>query len=734
MSNSNPGVNGLPALIVAPAVRWSQNTPAGLIVSSKLTSAYGGQEVSADGKSLLPFTFGQLYTPNNNQMIGGGRPGINPAAGAFNLQGPQQRLATYFRAEAEISDSLEGWVDASYGRTETTGTFAQLRSGNQNAAGTARSGPLNTGAITLSISNPFLPAALVQQMTAQNMTTVNIGKSGDGLLVPIVDYDVKTYRVAAGLKGKIGQWDWDATYLQGESRINNVANNIINQTNFSNAVQAVNGAGANAGKIVCSVNRTATVVAGCEPLNLFGIGTASPQALAYAFGTATQFSKVKLNDVSFNVRGAPFSTGAGDIDLAAGVEYRTESIAAEVDPVSLTGAFVQNYSPLHGRSKIFEVYGEANVPVLKGVPMAELLELNGAVRHANYKLSSPEAPLPSGGVGPANSGFNALTWKAGIVYKPNDWLRFRGTISRDFRAPNINELFILPNTQNSAILDPRTNTSTQVATQSSGNPFLSPEIAYTKTVGVTIKPNGALRDFQLSVDYYNIKVTGYIAAVGGPTLVTQCFQGVQAACDFVTRDASGVLTFIRNPQANANELQVAGTDVELGYRNHIGGLGDLDVRVLATIYSKLNYVNGGSSVSGKCQNGVVTQQAFPSMPCYEISSRVTLKTGPAILGAQIRYIPKGKFGNIYVGPQDEGYNPSLSNSISNNRVSAIAYVDVNGSYRILERDKSFLEVFGSIKNAFDKKPAIAPANNIGTNANIYDVIGRMFRVGVRFAY
>ena len=733
MSNANSAQNGLPALIISPDVRWAQNTPAGLIVSSRLTNAFGGQQVSDDGKTLLPFTFGQLYTPNNNQMIGGSRPGINPASSAFDLQGPQKRLAAFFRAEAELSDNLKAWVDSAYGQTDNQGTFAQLRSGNQNAAGTLRAGPLNTGAITLSVNNPFLPAQLRSQMQQIGLANVNIGKAGDGLLVPIVDYHVESYRVATGLKGDLGGWTWDASYVRGVSKLDNVARNIINQDNFSRAVQAVNGTGANAGRIVCAVNQSVTTDAACQPLNLFGVGTASDAALQYAFGTAVQRSRITLDDVSANVQGQPFDAWGGPVSVAAGAEYRTESIAADVDPVSAAGGFIQNYSALHGRSKVFEVYAEANVPLLSNVPLAETLEVNGAVRHAHYKFSSPEAPLAGGAVGPADSSFNAVTWKLGLVYKPVDWLRMRGTISRDFRAPNMNEQYILPNVQNSAILDPATNTSTQVATQSGGNPNLRPEISHTKTFGVTIQP-AAIPNLQLSVDYYDIKVTGYIAAVGGPTLVTQCFQGAQDACAFVTRDANGVLTFIRNISANANELQVKGFDVELGYRKQIENIGTLDLRILGTAYTKLTYVNAGSPLNGKCQNGTVTQQAYPSMSCYQINTRATFTSGPLTLGMQSRYIPKGKFGTTYVGPQDDGYSPTLPNSINDNRVKAVTYVDVNASYRIIDNGPRMVEVFGAIKNAFNTNPPVAPANNIGTNANLYDVLGRTFRVGVRMAY
>ncbi|MEE2740252.1 MAG: sulfatase/phosphatase domain-containing protein, partial [Pseudomonadota bacterium] len=84
----------------------------------------------------------------------------------------------------------------------------------------------------------------------------------------------------------------------------------------------------------------------------------------------------------------------------------------------------------------------------------------------------------------------------------------------------------------------------------------------------------------------------------------------------------------------------------------------------------------------------------------------------------------------YVGPQDDGYSPTLPNGINDNRVKAVTYVDVNASYRIIDNGRRMVEVFGAIKNAFNTNLPVAPANNIGTNANLYDVLGHTFRVGV----
>ncbi|MBS0334619.1 MAG: TonB-dependent receptor [Proteobacteria bacterium] len=734
-TNPTPGANGLPAFVIAPGVRASQNTPASLIVSSKLIVAFGGQQVSADGKSLAPFTFGQLYAPNSNQMIGGSMPGVNGFADAFNLRAPSKRYALYAHGEGDLTQDIQGFVDISYGEVKTDGHLAQLRGGNQNAAGAAPAGPVNSAATAIANTNPFLPAQLLAEMNQLGLTSVDIGKSGDAFPLPTSFVDSTTYRVAAGVKGQVFGWKWDASYLHGETTQSFTEINDLNQANYALAVQAVNGTGANAGQIVCAVNKTTTTVPGCAPLNLFGVGTASPAALAYAFGTAYSDTKDKLDDVSANIQGQPFSLWAGPVSVATGLEYRQETLLTTTDPLSATGAFVQNTAALQGKSRVLEAYGETTVPLLKDMTWAKELNFNAAFRRTQYNLSSGKAPVGGTAVGAAESEFNASTWKMGLVYRPIDWLRFRGTISKDFRAPNLSELYVLPTVANSAVLDPLTHAQVQVPTQSGGNPNLKPEIAFTTTAGFTVQaPDGPLHNLQLSVDYYNIKVKGYIASVGATTLVNECLAGAQDACALVTRNAQNVLTLVKNVSANANQIEETGTDIEVDYKQPLGDIGDLNFRILATVYSKLNYINAGVPTDGHCQNGFVTQQAYPSMPCYVINGLATFTRGPWLAGVQLNYIPEGKYGNGFVGPQDAGYSPTLVNSVSNNRVAARTYVNLNGSYKFPDHDGRTLEVFGVVNNLFNQDPPVAPANNIGANALLYDVVGRVYRMGVRFRY
>ncbi|MEI9928095.1 MAG: TonB-dependent receptor [Sphingomonas sp.] len=67
-------------------------------------------------------------------------------------------------------------------------------------------------------------------------------------------------------------------------------------------------------------------------------------------------------------------------------------------------------------------------------------------------------------------------------------LRFRGTISRDIRAPNNFELFSRGNQVINAIIDPTTNISRQTVQITTGNPALTPEKADTITAGLVFQP------------------------------------------------------------------------------------------------------------------------------------------------------------------------------------------------------------------------------------------------------
>jgi iron complex outermembrane recepter protein len=102
---------------------------------------------------------------------------------------------------------------------------------------------------------------------------------------------------------------------------------------------------------------------------------------------------------------------------------------------------------------------------------------------------------------------------------------------------------------------------------------------------------------------------------------------------------------------------------------------------------------------------------------------------------QVRHIAPGRFNVTYIGPDEAGYDPLLPNSVSDNKVAAVTYVNLNAQYQLLDTEAASVELFGVVNNLFDKDPPNDIPSSFGpTNNVLYDVVGRSFKVGVRVGF
>src|SRR5690606_17895860 len=81
------------------------------------------------------------------------------------------------------------------------------------------------------------------------------------------------------------------------------------------------------GVLLSDPQAMAELAAGCQPLNVFGNGTASPEALAYAFRTLQSTGENQLHVVALNTAGTVWEGWAGPLTAALGVEYRKDKVA-----------------------------------------------------------------------------------------------------------------------------------------------------------------------------------------------------------------------------------------------------------------------------------------------------------------------------------------------------------------------------------------------------------------------
>ncbi len=610
---------------------------------------------------------------------------------------PVERYSTLAHATFDVSDAVQLFAEGSYAHVESR--FQSLAS-------------RNPGNITIQRDNAFLPADVVTRLTAANQTSFSFGRIGNDIGPLTADINRETYRMATGLSGVVSTLKWDVSYQYGRTNYHALNEGIQILDNFARAVDAVRGPN---GAIVCRSTLTAPGN-GCIPLNLFGENRFSQAAVDYAYGTSEQRTKLTQHVAGANLRGEVLTLPGGPLSFAVGGEYRVEDVYGTADPISVALRFANVPGvPIDGPAlKVKEGYVEFGAPLLANVPFFHSLALNGAARVTDYSTSG-----------------SVTTWKVGGVWEPVDFLRFRGTRSRDIRAPNFFEIYSPISSSFQLVTDPqRGNASFLTPVQIGGNTALQPEIANTLTAGIVLS---AGRRFQLAVDYYDIDLKGAISTLGAQVIVTRCVAGATEFCSLITRDAGGAITSISNVNLNLGGLKTRGLDIEASGRVPLGG-GELSLRVLGTYVFDLKTIDiTGSVVDRAGMNGSPVSQ--PSgVPRFQGNAALTWSDDRFSATAQMRYVAKGVYNATLIGPGQAGYAPTLANSISDNHVAAVAYVNLNASYRVVSDGNRKVELFAVVNNLLDRDPPNNLPSSFGpTNPVLYDVVGRAFKIGVRFA-
>jgi outer membrane receptor protein involved in Fe transport len=671
--------NGQPQRLILPGSTTSQLTYGGVTALNSIPALRGLQ--FGPGGTVLPYTYGTNV--GSSFMTGGD--GATPMESA-NISPRYKRYAGFGKATFDITDTTSIYADILWSRSKAF--VDQLP--NPDA-----------GTLVIRRDNAFLPTAVRSLIPANGTLSIGRINGEDGVFNTETISTVRRY--GFGVDGKLGGgWEWGAfAQLSRNSYARDDNNNRIN-ANFLKAVDAV--ISPVSGRPVCRVNADASTAnddPACVPANVFGAGSISPEAVAYYAGTSSLRARQKQDFFAASVNGSPFSLPAGEVRIAVGAEYRKEAVRQTSDPISQASGWRQiNAQTLRGQYNVKEAFAEVGVPILEDAPLAQHLDVNGAVRYTDYSTSG-----------------SVTTWKLGANYTPVAGVRFRGTVSRDIRAPNVNELFSGQSQGLPIIIDPVTNRSLLTTVLTGGNPDLDPEKAKTYTVGFILEPRFLPR-FHLSVDYYTIKIDGAILALQGQQVVDGCHINNQTfLCDAITRDTSNTITRVQATQFNAATFETNGVDIEAAYSLPLGN-GTLTARALTNYVGKL-YNSAVGEIAG-------TTGQTSGIPHWRGNVGLYYSTSRFNLGALARYVQGGLFNNLYF----EGGGP---NSINDNHLGSRIYLDLSGGYKVMES----VELFAKINNLFDRDPPIAP--QIVTQASaaaspFYDRIGRYISGGVRFKF
>ncbi len=678
------------------------------------------------------------------------------------LQVPQERYLVYGSARFEVNDHFKPYLEGQFINNKVDAQLAPTPIGNTTP------GLADQGGMVMHVFSPYLsPAsqATLQALDLDGDGYLNIGSFGRrmGEMGPRVNLDDRNaYRIALGAEGNVtGDWDYDLTGMfartrnsqgqQGNIAISRFLAGV--ETGFMNADGDVQGTpwgivglpNGGAGTLVCA--DAGARDAGCVPVNVFGPDRVSQEAVDYMkIGTINgETAETKMASLVFTNGNLYDGWGAGPIGIAIGAEYREEFGSNETDEYLASGdvAGFNPSDPTEGQYDVMEYFTEINVPILKDVAFAHLLEFNGAYRYSDYSTD----------VGAVS------TWAAGGQWAPVRGLTFRGQFQQAIRAPSVAELFLGQTVSFDGAVDPCQDaaaavpgdlrdlciatgvpaavvgtafgTGTSYPAVQGGNPDLTEEQADTYTVGMVIQP-AALPNFVATIDYYNIKIEDVITTgIGTQNLVDVCYDYGQL-CNQIVRDPVGELQILYDTNVNGAVLETEGVDVEVGYNMDlgVGGLGGADgsnlaFRLNGTYVMMNDYTPiDGVPIVNECAGAFGRNCGAPD-PEWRHSFRTTWASGPFDASLLWRYI-----GDV------EDDDPSFL--YGTEKVGAMNYFDLSFGWEFNENVSMGFGVDNLLDEEPNEKIASGQQGGNGEQSNTYptayDVLGQFFWASLKVSF
>jgi iron complex outermembrane receptor protein len=757
-------------------LRQSNVSPFGLITSGPLK----GQQFSSDGKSIMSFDPG-TKTGSGNASIGGDGGYLHNQT----IISADHNGNAYARFDYDLTRDLSFYTDARYGSAWTSGA-------SQGYTNTDASYP-----IWLANDNAYFTpaqrAALFPTSPASGTAEVDIGRFNNDLGRQLnVKQSTNTEAVSAGLKGKtFGDFTWDVHYTHGQNAVSLVTINNMNTQRFYAALDAV--VDPATGNTVCRSSITSPgAFPGCQPLNILGQGNSTTAAQNYVFGNTSWQAKNRMDDFTANLTGTVFQGWAGPIKTAVGLEYRHQALKVTTsepngvafNPQGLrlapdntygTGCatakpsincgnpavgdqfssfpsadlsyFKEAQSGAIGAEDIAEGDIELEVPLLKDLPFAELVTLNGAYRYTQYATTGVALG------GNVSSSFSANTYKVGLEWSVNDDVRFRASTSRDMRAPTLWDLYQQQVITSSGISDAQfcdpavaapnncvgTNVTGPINTVTGGNAKLRPETSINNTLGVVLTPS-FIPGLTASIDYYHVKIGNAISSIGGNSQAAYqlCLESNQTSpyCNLIQRPlgytnttAANFPTQITTLNQNVAMNSRGGFDTEIDYVSDLSSWTDMNGFMNFRLFWNHNEVAGVISVAGvpgvQYQNNVNTVN--------NPRDRANISIGYANDGFSATVTEQYIAQQNWYGPT----NPPTTRFVMDPPIPAYYLTGVALTYDF-KLEEQPITGFLNINNLFNNSGPVIGGFGGGSPGFLYptptyaDIIGRYFTLGVRF--
>lgn len=674
--------------------------------------------VSNRGLFIFPYTGGfnvggQWYTVDPGvRLLDRGQP-FNSSSGIgaegfryiefAKLRQDQEILAAHIGLDYEIASGIDFFLDADFGQTTSIGAG--------QPDNTTQGGGLIINRIRR--ENPLIPADLAAFMDARGLAFINYNQAYKSWGSRSPTYDRDSYTIVTGFEGVFSNdWDWQVSYQNGRYENNSKWPNFTITQRVADAIDVVTDP--LTGQPVCRSR-----AAGCIPFFPLGNDRPAENVLAYLHHTVLRFHRNEQEIAAASLSGSLLALPAGDLQFAAGLEYREESIATLDDGLARVGAvhLFRSAEPQDADMSVKEAYLEALVPVLADAAMAQQLDIEAAVRFSDYDTIG-----------------NTTATKLGLNWMPTEDVRVRTSFATSVRAPNLSELFNPGITAGVFLDDPcdisRINlgTSTRPANCAAlgipsgwvdpnaspaklavtgGNPNLQEETSDSFAFGTVFTPTG-LEDLQFSIDYWDIEIDDAVSSFTATDTMNKCVDSPtidNEFCPLVTREPGPSYSIARIDitKINVGRLNASGIDFAGQY-----SFDALQGNMVASL-SGTYLIDHELLVDENDPKTLFVTKGNPDNPEFRANLNLSWIQDALSIGLNTRYI-----GSAEMDP-----NVLTDESIDLNDIPSRVYNDLIVGY---EFNESF-SLTGTVTNLLDVNPPRRSTTYLGTSG-IYDNYGR----------
>jgi len=359
----------------------------------------------------------------------------------------------------------------------------------------------NQNDTSYSFANSDLRVSISQQPLSPFTVNASLFVAAEFLPIQTQETTNNSYNLSGFLDGDFSEdWHWEVGYSLSKNEYESYRQNTLNRTSLF-AVEF--------GSIFDPVTGESTPSPFDPFATLFGLSSEQEFTDAFIVPEMLTTTESENSELDFKLRGAAFTTNAGDASVlfGAGVYNEKLDIYDESTIIRSTRFFgnrgaVSAYDENASRSPYFfntEIYiplvGEKNS--MLGI---QQLSLTGAYRYDDYE-----------------SVFTGESWAVGLIYSPSSWLDIVTNITESFKAPNLADS-ILP-TRTVQSVDPSYDENREedfsgilYTNITGGNLDLGPELGETKSIGIRFTPE-SMPEFRAEINYSENQFTDKIGSL-----------------------------------------------------------------------------------------------------------------------------------------------------------------------------------------------------------------------------